>query len=140
MWMEQLKCKGLAPSVPTFNSLLNACARASELDRAERWFAEMRAAGGKVKPDTVSYSTMINAFSKLHRAAEADRWLQEMCSDEGLQDEPASSFCYGTVVQAFSRAGNLERARELVDEMMAKRILIDANCLGAIIPAYIRAD
>merc|ERR1711957_127503 len=63
-----------------------------------------------------------------------------MCCDEGLRDEPPSSFCYGIVVQACARGGNVERAGELLNEMMEKRILVEASSIGSIISAYIRAD
>merc|ERR1719145_314178 len=72
-----MEASGLRANLPAFNSVINACARTGDLDRAQRWMAEMARRG--IKPDSVSFSTLAHAAARAdeQRQAAADRCAKE---------------------------------------------------------------
>merc|ERR1719213_1552332 len=104
-----MESSGVAPTLLTFNSLINACSKAKSLPRAEGWLAAMRSRG--VSPDAVSYSTVIHACATEQNAKRAERWLEKVHADAGLlakRDSPLL-FCYNATIQACARAGDHAR-------------------------------
>merc|ERR1719222_308978 len=96
---------GLVPGLLTFNSVINACAKAGDVCRAEHWLSEMSERG--VKPDTVSYSTVIHACLRAHDPHRAEHWLTNMQA----AGEPPSNFCFNSVIQAFALQAGHGQAR-----------------------------
>merc|ERR1712012_1112752 len=66
---------GVAPDVVSYNSVINACAKAGKADRAERWLA--KAIEGGVAPNVVSYTAVIDACAKAGKAERAEHWLAQ---------------------------------------------------------------
>jgi len=50
------------PDVASYNSIINACAQNSDVNRAEQWFKWMEDA--RVHPDVTSYNSVINACAQ----------------------------------------------------------------------------
>jgi pentatricopeptide repeat protein len=75
-WQIRNRQNRYTPNSVPFNTVLNACARARNVPRAEQWLNTMQEAG--IKPDRVSYNVMIKAHSIRGDVAGADRWFAEM--------------------------------------------------------------
>lgn len=52
---------GVTPSVITFNSLIDACARAGDIDRARLMFARLGEAG--LRPNDRTFSALIHSHA-----------------------------------------------------------------------------
>ena len=76
--------RGIEPNVVIFGALINACAKASNLQRAEYWHHRMLEMN--VTPNVRSYSAVINACAKAGKASEAVGWLERL-EDAGLQSD-----------------------------------------------------
>eukprot|EP00439_Symbiodinium_sp_Y106_P082133 s1128_g21.t1 len=66
---------GLKPDDKTYNSLMHACGRNGNPERAELWYAQMTSQG--FRPDRITFSTIINSCAK---AGEIEKALNpELC-------------------------------------------------------------
>ena len=70
--------RGIQPNVVSFGAVINACAKACNLKRAEHWHQRMLDMG--VRPNLRSYSAGINACAQAGKADEAERWLTRLSS------------------------------------------------------------
>ena len=59
---DEMSSYGLAPSVITFNSLIDACARAGAIERARQVFSRMIAAG--LRPNDRTFSVLIHSHAR----------------------------------------------------------------------------
>ncbi len=55
--------QGLQAEARTYNTVISACSKAGQFDRALRVYQHMRASG--VEPSTTTYTAMIGVFSRL---------------------------------------------------------------------------
>ena len=78
---------------------VNACAKALDVDRAEKWLQEMPQ--HNVQPDDVSYSTVIHACGTAQEPERAEQWMKLMISSLSSQGEKPGSFCYNSIAQAW---------------------------------------
>lgn len=102
--MQEEKC---APAVVTYNSLINACAKALNAERAEYWLAQMCDSG--LQPDSVSYSTVVHACVRAHEANRAAHWLDEM-GKAGFAPSGVQKACVNrALASSSSRCGQLGR-------------------------------
>ena len=74
---------GIEPNVISFGAVINACAKACNLQRAEYWHSRMVEFG--IRPNLRSYSAVINACAKAGKADQAEQWLQKL-EDAGLPE------------------------------------------------------
>merc|ERR1719355_403534 len=123
-----MEAEEIVAGVATFNSLINACAKANQIDRAEKWLLGLRSRG--IEPDGVSYSTVIHACALAPDAGRAESWFEAMRSDKSVPlDDQTYPFCYNTVVQAMARQGNPDRAEHwMMSARKAGVEIKDASC------------
>ena len=69
-WLEEMKAKGLVPSVLAYTAPTDACAKALDVPRAVRWQESMQAAS--IEPNVASYSARINACAEGGRFARTE--------------------------------------------------------------------
>ena len=62
--MKEISSSGLKPNEITYNSVLDACVKAQELDLAFDYFDKMKAEG--FQPDNFTYSTIIKGIKNQH--------------------------------------------------------------------------
>merc|ERR1711920_205806 len=70
--------KGIAPSIYTYNALINSCAQRGDVEGAVKWLERMRP---DILPSAVSYNAVIKACANAQpnpRAAEAEHFFREM--------------------------------------------------------------
>merc|ERR1719443_266249 len=136
---------GVAANTVTYNSVINACAKAGQLHRAEEWLEKLvsQAAGGppglcdeKVAPDVISYNTVVTAHAKAGDVQKAESWAERMAADGQMPN----LVTYLALMQAHSRAGRPKDVERLLNQMMARRVRPDVRCLSALMLAYVHAS
>jgi pentatricopeptide repeat protein len=76
---EQVSSEGLAPSVHTYTSIINAHVRSGEIDAAEGYLARMRGAG--LSPNVVTYTALLKGFTQIGDLGKASGLLEQMEKD-----------------------------------------------------------
>ena len=94
------------------NSVLSACARSGNADRAEEWLRRMEEAG--VKRNLTTYNTAINAFGRSRRLENAEQLLQAMPGQGVIPD----GLSFKTLVDAGASAGDPVRAERVLEWMV----------------------
>merc|ERR1719450_1659047 len=61
-WLADMTAKGFEPNVRSYTSVIDACAKVGDTDRALAVFRSMKAQN--VAPSEITYSTMARAFAK----------------------------------------------------------------------------
>ncbi|KAJ4756456.1 Tetratricopeptide repeat (TPR)-like superfamily protein [Rhynchospora pubera] len=130
---DEMQIKGCAPNSVTYRVLINHCCRFGLLDHAEQLLDEMKQTHW---PRNVkAHKDVIHGFSK-------DFILSIGLVDEVVgSDSPPLAAAYGIVINSFCKAGRLDAALALYEEIKeaarldfgTKRMyysLIEALCLG----------
>lgn len=137
--LDQMKATGVAPTAATYNTVLAACARATDppvpFDMLLGLFAEMRHdASPSVRPDLTTYNTLLAAAAVRSLADQSEMLLHTML-EAGVSPDTVS---YRHIVDAFASAGNLSRAAELFSEMAATGHTADASAYLGLMEAHTR--
>jgi pentatricopeptide repeat protein len=137
--LDQMKAAGVAPTAATYNTVLAACARATDppvpFDMLLGLFAEMRHdVSPSVRPDLTTYNTLLAAASVRSLADQSEMLLRTML-EAGVSPDTVS---YRHIVDAFASAGNLSRVAELFSEMMATGHMPDASAYLGLMEAHTR--
>lgn len=101
------------PDVTTYNSLLNACAKAAKCDEALAIFETMEREDD-VPPDVVTYSTLITACTKAGQCEKALEICEAMVRD-GLRP---NRVVLNAWISACASSGNWEEAWSVFQTMM----------------------
>jgi pentatricopeptide repeat protein len=87
---ERMKRRGLQPTVHTYSSMVNACVRCGESQRAEQFVIEMKQRG--VVPNEVTYTALMKGLCNADRLQEAIALLPQ-CQDPNMYTvEHSNSF------------------------------------------------
>ena len=115
---------GISPDLAAFNALIDACASAGDVPRAEGAFGELNAAG--LVPDAISYTSLIKACAVAGKPRRAERIYREMQqkSNHFSTFIPPSVHTYRHLMAAHVRNGNGSpfRVLALFDEMTERRL------------------
>ena len=85
-WLDvEMKRDGVQPDKIVFALLINSCAEAANVKRADYWFQKMKSES--VSPDEVIYSGMVNACLSDGDVKRAESVLEEGLSLDGVRDE-----------------------------------------------------
>lgn len=137
--LDQMKAAGVAPTAATYNTVLAACARATDppvpFDMLLGLFAEMRHdVSPSVRPDLTTYNTLLAAAAVRSLADQSEMLLRTML-EAGVSPDTVS---YRHIVDAFASAGNLSRVAELFSEMAATGHTPDASAYLGLMEAHTR--
>jgi len=127
-WLDEMKVKGLAVSVCTYNTIMDAYAK-SKPDLCEAWLSRMVAAG--VTPNAVSYTTAIYANARLGGTEQAEAVLVRMKA-AGVQPDDV---CYNALIHACSVRGRIADVERWVNEMETQGIKASVTTFSAAIDA-----
>lgn len=134
--------RDVAPSAPSFVTVMNAWARSKDPNRgkhAERLLQSMHrlhSAGlDNVVPNTVAYSTCIFAWSKSgqrNAGSRAQKLLEEMerYHSEGMDDMKPNVFTYTNVMEAWiasKQPDSLEKVESILEHMIEQSNAGDMN-------------
>ena len=98
-----------------WTSMLAVYDRNGDFEKAIELFKEMLREG--ISPDGVAFVTVISAFGHTGHVKLGIQYFESMVSDFGLEPGPEH---YSCVVDLLCRAGELERAWKMVNEMTTK--------------------
>ena len=67
---------GITPDVGSYSTVIHACVRAQEPERAEYWLTEMIA---QDEPASVfCYNSVVQAWASANEVAKAEKWLEKV--------------------------------------------------------------
>ena len=125
--------RDVAPSAPSFVTVMNAWARSSDPNKGKQAqkllnkMHELHSSGlDNVAPNTVAYSTCILAWSKSgqrNAGSRAEKLLKEMehYSSEGMSDMKPNMFIYTNVMEAWiasKQPDSLEKVEAILEHMI----------------------
>ncbi|CAK9019997.1 unnamed protein product [Durusdinium trenchii] len=96
-------CTEAADSV-VYNSMINACAKAGDIERADHWLERMLQAG--VKPDDKTYNSLMHACGRNGNPERAELWYA--CLESNLT--PFDRITFSTIINSCAKAGSVEKA------------------------------
>lgn len=124
----------------TYNSMLNACARCANSERAEIWFQQMPHGLGEdlgwprlskgVQPALFTFNSLINAFVKAEisvcrpvslQAGERER-AEEVLSTMREHHVKADAVTYSTLIHAWVGVGDVARAEQCLKTLGGSHI------------------
>lgn len=116
-----------------YTAVLTACAKAGDVERAEKWMQRMQVTGASATVYT--YSAMFSACAKAKDATKAKFWFQKMVSD-GVSPNAHS---YGALIHACAKAGDVDAASHYLRSMGEAGICADVVVYGAVLDACAKA-
>jgi len=128
--LERMVESGPAPTIRVINALLGACVRTGNLTAAQKLFFSLKGERGagfasfvtpatdagvcvSLQPDEYSFNIMVNAYARAKLVEPAFKILLEMRRANCTPDR----ITYTTLIKACVNAGQMDRARGLLDEM-----------------------
>jgi len=128
-WIKDMEGQGTRVTLAAYTTVIDACAKAGDMDRAEFWMKHLLDAGRKL--DVVSYCAMIDACAKSGDSKKASQWHKKMQAN-GVRPNAHS---FSAVINACSKATDLPSALQWLGEMskagVAADVVIYANVLDA---------
>ena len=98
----------IAPTDHTYNQLMLCFAKNREIEMVEKLNQEAIDKYG-LKPSKYRYNNLLVCYAKLSKPQECEQVLREMIAD-GLVPDVVS---YTTLIDAYKRAGNLDKCWEI---------------------------
>jgi len=121
------------PNVVSYSALMQACVKAGDVERAEKWFRQMRLAG--VQANAVSYSSVLDACAKTGDWKRAERWLGAM-QDDGVVP---TVVCFNNVINACCKGSNAIRAEAWLRKLLCEKPAIQVEIPNIRVPAEVVA-
>ncbi|XP_038987454.1 pentatricopeptide repeat-containing protein At3g18110, chloroplastic [Phoenix dactylifera] len=130
--LNTMRDRGLEPDLVSFNTLINARAKAESLPpgSALELLQEVRRSG--LRPDTITYNTLISACSRGAKLEEAMRVFEDM---EASRCQP-DLWTYNAMVSVYGRRGMTREVARLFRELGEKGFLPDAVTYNSLLFAY----
>ncbi|CAI0556803.1 unnamed protein product [Linum tenue] len=119
--LEEMVQNGWKPNVYTHTVLIDGLCKKGWTEMAFRWFLKL-VRSDNYKPNVHTYTSMINGYCQEHKLTRAEMLFSRM-KEQGLVPNTNSYTC---LINGHSKAGNFERAYELMD-------IMDSFTYGALI-------
>ncbi|CAI5500786.1 unnamed protein product [Closterium sp. Naga37s-1] len=130
---EEAGAVALVRDIFTFNTLIDALCKASQMDAAAAAFASM--AQSDVTPNVVTFSTMIDGYRKGNDLSSAINMFHTM-QHAGVRPDRVT---YNTLLDIYGKAGRLNEAIAVAREMEAAGWRLDVVAHNALLDAYGKA-
>jgi myo-inositol-1(or 4)-monophosphatase len=128
---EELKQRGMSPTMKSHMLLLAAHARSGNATRCEEVMAQLHKSG--LTPDTFALNAMLNAYARAGRLDDMERLLAAM---ERRGDADVGT--YNVAVNAYGRAGYVGRMEAAFAAVAARGLAADVVTWTARMGAYAR--
>ncbi|KAJ9542515.1 hypothetical protein OSB04_029021 [Centaurea solstitialis] len=115
----------------SFNIVISALCRASEVEKAFGFFNKMTKFG--CLPDLVTYNTLVNGFCLAGNVEKAHELLKETCSVNGCSPNVVT---FTSVISGYCKLGRMEDAMILFDEMIGHEIRPNTVTFNVIINGF----
>lgn len=130
---EEMHKTGCQPNVPIYTALIDSLGKCGRADLAISLFERMKNDG--FTPDEVTYSAVINCLCKSGNLDGAMEYFR-FCGKKGVA--MVNVVMYTCMINSFGKAGMVEQAQQLFDEMPDKRLVPDPHCYNALIDAFVK--
>jgi pentatricopeptide repeat protein len=126
-------CVAVQPDEYSFNIMINAYARARQVERAGKMLLEMRRAN--CKPDKITYSTLMKAHVATGQMSRAFGLLEDM-----TQMDLLDAFAFNILLEGLARRKQWRQAKELLEQMEQAGVRPDLMSYSHVITACVRAS
>lgn len=126
--LEDLRAYGAKVDIATYNSVLDSCVVAKEMDHAQQLVLGIEHAG---IANAVTYNTLVKGFCAVGDHAGARRTLRRM-SRAGLAPDSAS---YNSLLGAATSKGDVSGAWAIIEEMEAEGVRPDCYTISIMMTA-----
>ncbi|KAK3262832.1 hypothetical protein CYMTET_28338, partial [Cymbomonas tetramitiformis] len=123
------KKAGVEPNVITYNSLISACEKGGQWEKALEVFAGMKKAG--VEPNVITYSSLISACEK---GGQWEKALEVFAGMKKAGVEP-DVITYNSLISACEKGGQWEKALEVFAGMKKAGVEPDVITYSSLISA-----
>lgn len=110
--LGRMKEKGIFPDVPTYNSVMNVCAKAKKVHWSYNVMEKMQVAG--LVPDKASFTILVNAAIAENDMDKAFETFNLMRSHITEPDVVA----FSCLIHGFAKIGRVERALYLLEDLL----------------------
>ncbi|WOK96374.1 pentatricopeptide repeat-containing protein [Canna indica] len=130
--LASMRERGLEPDLVSFNTLINAKAKARSLSpgSALELLREVRRSG--LRPDTITYNTLISACSNISNLEDALSIFRDM---EASKCQP-DLWTYNAMISVFGRSGMTREAERLFRELGERGFSPDAVTYNSLLFAF----
>ncbi|KAL5705135.1 hypothetical protein ACHQM5_023477 [Ranunculus cassubicifolius] len=115
------------PDIVSWNSMIAGYAHHGDYEKAIRSVLEMETNG--LKPDGITFLNILSACGHAGKVKDSIHWFNSMVSEYGVTPRAEH---YACVIDILSRAGQLEKAYKIIEEMPFKP---DAGVWGSLLSA-----
>lgn len=122
--------EGLEPTAEHYAAMISACARGSDVERAERWLFRMQALD--VQPNLGTYNALMWVAAEAGKPEFAARWLED-AEAAGFDPDVES---YQALFQALRKAGDKLNVEAWAERMMTAGVQPDAACCHSIMGTF----
>ncbi|MQM03660.1 hypothetical protein Taro_036442 [Colocasia esculenta] len=123
LWCE-MQSRGVAPTNPTYGTLVDVCSKGGMEREALLWLADMYKRG--LEPDEVTIGIVMQAHKKAGEFGEAQKLFEIWSSsvhDDSLEQGSFSSHTYNALIDLYGKAGQLKEASEVFAEMLKRGVV-----------------
>lgn len=128
---QGIKNAGLEPDETTYRSMIEGWGRADNYKEAEWYYKELKRLG--YKPNSSNLYTLINLQAKHEDEEGAIRTLDDMLT-MGCQ----YSSILGTLLQAYEKAGRVDKVPRLLRGSFYQHILVSQTSCSILVMAYVK--
>ncbi|CAL9124214.1 unnamed protein product [Musa acuminata var. zebrina] len=130
--LSSMRDRGLEPDLVSFNTLINAKAKAGSLapGLALELLQEVRRSG--LRPDAITYNTLISACSRMSNLEDAVSIFKDMEASECQPD----LWTYNAMISVFGRCGMILEAERLFRELGNRGFSPDAVTYNSLLFAF----
>merc|ERR1740121_715252 len=132
-WHGKMIEKGVQPNAYSFSALINAFAKAGEVDAASSHLKKMEKA--RVPGDVVVYSGVLDACAKANDMDKAVAIFRQM-RVAGIRPNVVA---YASLARPFAHAGDWQKVEELAKEMQSYHLEMNAYFLYTLLIAHASA-
>ncbi|KAM3136824.1 hypothetical protein pb186bvf_011083 [Paramecium bursaria] len=133
--LEQIQETGqFKPDEILYNSLIDACVKFNEIQKALQLFKEMKQK--QIEPSSVTYGILIKAYGKMNDLNGAFSTFQEM-KNKNVQ---INDVTYGCLVDACVRNDRLDRGLWIIEEMKRDKIQVNTVLYTTIIKGFCKLN
>lgn len=157
---------GFSPNIVAYNTLITGYGKSSNMNAAERVFMRVRQVG--LEPDEATYRSMIEGWGRADNCREAERYYKELkrlgfkpnssnlytlitlqakhgdeegairTLDDMLKMRCQLSSILGTVLQAYERAGRIDKVPLILNGSFSQHVLNDQTSCSILVMAYVK--
>ncbi|CAI5970779.1 unnamed protein product [Closterium sp. NIES-64] len=133
---RELSPPRFGPTLNAYNSLLNAYAKAGDVDKAEKTFKRLMARG--FYPSTVTFNTLFSLYASLPSSSSSLAAARRLHALMLQMDVPLDVYSCCSLIGLLSRSGQVEEAVGLFERMKAQGVQPDSHVFSAMIAMFAR--